>query len=272
MHWSPFDMHIWVLGPVTVLAFVLVALAGLRVAYQFILPYMRIAHEDSEFSGGMLQSIMVFYGLALALIAVNVWQSYDDVAKITSGEATAFAALYRDVSGYPEPTRTRLQVELRGYFHQIIYEAWPIQRRGETPTAGVRWMNDFQGMLMAYEPATDGQRILHAETLRAYNHAVEARRLRVDSVDNGLPAIMWVFIVAGAFISLAACWFFYVEDRRLHAIQVALLAALIGMVIVMTIALDRPYRGDLGLSAAPYELIYNQIMSTQSTTAPTPAK
>jgi len=268
MRWSPFDMHIWLLGPVTVLAIVLLALAGLRAAYRFVLPYMRIGHEDSEFSGGMLQSIMVFYGLALALIAVNVWQSYDDVAKITSGEATAFACLYRDVSGYPEPIRSQLQDELRGYFHQIIYEAWPIQRRGETPTAGVKWMSEFQRVLIGFEPRTDAQRILHAETLRAYNHATEARRLRVDSVDNGLPAIMWVFIVAGAFISLAACWFFYVEDRRLHGILVGLLAALIGMVIVMTIALDRPYRGDLGLGPGPYELIYKQIMNEVPTTAP----
>src|SRR3954466_7480638 len=168
---SPFDMHVWVLGPVTVLAFVLLALAGLRVAYRFVLPRLRIRSEDSEFSGGMLQSIMVFYGLALALIAVNVWQSYDDVAKITSGEATAFACLYRDVSGYPEPLRTRLQGELRGYFQQIIYEAWPLQRKGQVPTAGVHWMSEFQGVLLAFEPATDGQRILHAETLRAYNHA-----------------------------------------------------------------------------------------------------
>jgi hypothetical protein len=263
MRWSPFDMHIGVLAPAVVLAFVGFALAGLHAAYRHVLPYLRIRQEDSEFSGGMLQSIMVFYGLVLALIAVNVWQSYDDVAKITSHEATAFAALYRDVSGYPEPTRTRLQDELRGYVHQIIHEAWPLQRHGETPTAGVQWMTEFQDVLLAFEPKTDAQRILHAETLRAYNHATEARRLRVDSVDNGLPGIMWVFILAGAVISLTACWFFYVEDRRLHAILVSLLAALIGMVIVMTIALDRPYRGDLGLSPAPYQLIYEQTMSVR---------
>jgi hypothetical protein len=261
MGWSPFDMHIWVTGPAIVVAFVLLALAGLRVAHRFVLPHLRIEHEDSEFSGGMLQSIMVFYGLALALIAVNVWQSYDDVAKITSGEATAFAVLYRDVSGYPEPTRSRLQDELRGYFHQIIHEAWPLQRKGQVPTAGVHWMSEFQRVLLAFEPATDGQRILHAETLRAYNHATEARRMRVDSVDNGLPGIMWVVILVGSVISMASCWFFYVEDRRLHAILVGLLAALISMVIVMTMALDRPFRGDLGLSPGPYELIYNQIMN-----------
>ena len=54
MRWSPFDMHIWVTGPTIVLAFVLLALGSLRVAYRFILPRLRIRSEDSEFSGGML--------------------------------------------------------------------------------------------------------------------------------------------------------------------------------------------------------------------------
>ena len=74
---------------------------------------------------------MVFYGLALALIAASVWQTYSDVSKIVSQEATAIYALYRDVSGYPEPVRGQLQGELRDYVHQIIYKAWPLQQKDE---------------------------------------------------------------------------------------------------------------------------------------------
>jgi hypothetical protein len=29
----------------------------------------------------------------------------------------------------------------------------------------------------------------------------------------------------------------------------------------MIFALDRPFRGDLGLTAAPYQLIYDQLMT-----------
>ena len=54
----------------------------------------------------MLQSVMVFYGLAVALIAVTVFQTYSDTSKVVTGEATALNALYRDVSSYPEPIRT----------------------------------------------------------------------------------------------------------------------------------------------------------------------
>jgi hypothetical protein len=79
-----------------------------------------------------------------------------------------------------------------------------------------------------------------------------------------LPVVMWVVIVAGAFISLSASFFFKVEDARLHATLVSLLAVFIGMLIFMTFALDRPFRGDLGTPSDPYQLIYDHLMKVGS--------
>ncbi len=62
----------------------LFAIFGLLIVRRFVLPRLRIQIEDSEFSGSRVQSIMVFYGLAVALIAVSVFQTYSDVSKIVS--------------------------------------------------------------------------------------------------------------------------------------------------------------------------------------------
>jgi hypothetical protein len=255
-----FDAPVAILGPAIILSLSAAALVGLLLARRFVLPRLRLKESDSEFVGAVVQSIMVFYGLALALIAVNVWQTYNDVSRTVSLEATSFAALYRDVSGYPEPIRGRLQAEIRGYVDQIIHGAFPTMHRGEVPTAGVEWMNRFQGVLTSFEPATEGQKLLHAETLAAYNRAMLARRMRVDATGTGLPGVMWTVIVVGAVISISACYFFRVEDARVHGILVVLLAVLIGLVICMTVVMNHPFRGDLGLTADPYQLVYDQLM------------
>src|SRR4051812_23551242 len=158
------DAPLVILGPTIILSLSAMALVGLLLVRRFVLPHLRVTEGDSEFSGALVQSIMVFYGLALALIAVNVWQTYNDVSRTVSLEATSFAALYRDVSGYPEPIRARLQAEIRGYVDQIINGAFPLMHQGQVPTAGVEWMNRFQGILTSFEPATEGQKLLHAET------------------------------------------------------------------------------------------------------------
>jgi hypothetical protein len=71
---------------------------------------------------------------------------------------------------------------------------------------------------------------------------------------------MWIVVLAGAVISLTASFFFQVDDVWLHQILAVLLAMFIGLVIFMTFALDRPFRGDLGVRADPYQLIYDHLM------------
>ena len=255
-----FDFPLWIAALAIIGTLCIFAVFGLLVVRRRLLPRLRVDEGDSEFTGSMMQSVMVFYGLAVALIAVSVWQTYSDVSKIISEEATALAALYRDVSSYPEPPRAQLQSDLREYTRYVIEEAWPLQQRGKVPEGGVERANRFQATLVSFEPTTEGQKLLHAETLRAYNEMIKARRLRLDAVNTGLPGVMWSVILGGAFIGLSACFFFKVEDSRLHGIEVLLLAVFIGLVIFMILALDRPFRGDLGLRSDPYQLVYDQLM------------
>jgi hypothetical protein len=208
----------------------------------------------------MVASIMVFYGLALALTAVHVWETYEDVERVVTREAACLAILWRDVSAYPEPTRSLLQAGLKDYADYTIHEAWPMQHRGIVPVLGIKRLDRFQAVLMNYEPKTEAEKLLATEALQAYHEMIEVRRMRLNAVDLKLPSVMWLVVLAGAAISLVSAFFFPVEDFRVHAIQVGLLAVLIGVVIFMIVAFDRPFRRELGLTAAPYELVYDQLM------------
>jgi hypothetical protein len=258
---SIFDIPLVIAGPVIIGSLWIFAIAGLLLVRRTVLPRLRIRVEDSEFSGSMLQAVMVFYGLAVALIAVSVFETYSDVSAIISQEASELGALYRDASSYPEPTRQELQKELRDYARYVIDTAWPAQREGEVALHGVAMLNRFQATMTRFEPTTEGQRALHAEALRAYNQLVEVRSLRIDAaVNTGLPGVLWAVVLVGAAIGLTATFFFKVEDVRLHAVMVTLLAAFIGLIIFMIMAFDRPFRGDLGLDAAPYRQVYDVVM------------
>jgi hypothetical protein len=254
------DLPLFVTGTILIGSLCLYAIAGVVLVRRHVLPRLRIRPEDSDFVGALVQAIMVFYGLAVALIAVSVWETYADVGRIISAEASRVGALYRDVSSYPQPTRGELQQELRGYLDYVIQDAWLEQRAGRVPQGGVEWMDRFQAALASFEPSTEGQKLLHGETLRAYNLMIEARRLRLDAVLTRLPGVMWFVIGAGAVISLSSAFFFHVDDVRLHGLLVVLLALFIGLIVFMVAALDRPFHGDLGVSAEPYQLIYEQLV------------
>jgi ABC-type Co2+ transport system permease subunit len=127
----------------------------------------------------------------------------------------------------------------------------------------VKLMDKIQSELVQFEPTTEAQKGLALETLASYGRMMEARRMRLTSVERKLPGILWLVITLGAFISLVSAFYFPVHDERIHRVQVGLLAGFIGLVIFMILALDRPYRGDLGLKPRPYEILYEQLMMTR---------
>ena len=184
---SLFNLPLVIVGAAILILLCAFALGGLSIFSRQILPRLKLGPEESVFTSAMMQAVMVFYGLAVALIAVSVWQTHTDAAGTISGEASALGVLYRHVGGYPEPLRSQLRQDLREYLDYVIHEAWPLQRRGLVPSGGVEKVNDFETRLVTFEPATEGQKLLHGETLRAYSQMIEARRLRLDAVLTGLP-------------------------------------------------------------------------------------
>ena len=247
-----------VLVGVSLVAF---ALGGLAIARRFVLPRLRMTEDDAGFSGAMVQAVLIFYGLVVTLIAVNTWQNYSDVSGAVSNEAGAIVVMYRNVSGYPEPIRTQARSELREYVGYIIHDAWPLQHKGIMPSGGVDLIDKLQTTLFSFEPTTEGQKLLHAATINAYDALIVSRLTRLDAVVGGLPGLLWMVVIMGSVVSLISTFFFRVEDARLHGTLVVLLAVFISLVVVMIFAFDRPFRGDLGLQPTSYQLIYDDLMA-----------
>ena len=62
---SLFELPLVIVGTAIIGLLWLFALVGLALVRRYLLPRLRIRIEDSEFSGAMLQAVMVFYGWLL---------------------------------------------------------------------------------------------------------------------------------------------------------------------------------------------------------------
>src|SRR5262245_4191994 len=160
-----FELPLWLLAVVLTAFLMGLSIVGLWVMRRWVRPRLNLTYEDAYYAAPMVQSVMLLYSLIAALTAVGVWQRYSQVADLVSGEATVITSLWRDLGGYPQPLRDTSRAILKGYTEQVINEAWPLQRRGKIPHAGVEWMDRLQEQIYAFEPKAESQRILHAETL-----------------------------------------------------------------------------------------------------------
>src|SRR5688572_12837120 len=244
-----FNLRLWTLGlllNVVLCGFAILCVWGFR---RFFLPSFRITSDDSDYTGAFTQSIMVCYGLIAALTAVKVWDRYSAVEEVAANEATSISALWRDLGGYPSPTREILSGELRDYTEQIIQRAWPEMNAGRVPTEGVHLVTRLQDSLFSFEPSSTRETLIHAESLRSFNTMAHARRQRVDAAKTGLPEVLWLVLLPGAFGCILLSVFYRIEEPKLQYICTVGLAAFVAMVLFVIFSLDRPFVGDMAVKA-----------------------
>ena len=128
-------------------------------------PWFQGKVQLNEVLRDYLQYFGVIYGLLLGLLAVATYQNHTDVEKAVASEASSLAALYRDISAYPEPDRAELKALIREYTRSTIEDAWPLQRKGIDPWK-VNRAAPLHARLALVEPQTEGHKALHNAALR----------------------------------------------------------------------------------------------------------
>jgi hypothetical protein len=255
-----YDIPTWQLGLIFALLFVGITWIGILFLSPFLKMWLKGQEGINDLVGYALSGFGVFYGLLLGLLSVATYQNSTDVSSTVTKEAASLAALYRDVSSYPEPVRTDLTGKLRSYTEFVINQAWPAQRKGEIHPGGVKMMDDFQKVIANFEPVTKGQEILHAEALRQYNDMILLRRQRLQSIGTGIPGVMWYVVGVGAVINtlLILCFRMRLD---IHLVIGGLLSFFVGVLIFLVAAMDYPFRGEVSIGPDAFQLIYTSLMS-----------
>lgn len=245
------------LGVLIVAVFLAVSLGGLWLTR----PWARKhCNQYNDLANYYIAAVGVFYALLVGLIAVATWEDYSDVESTVSNEAVTLADLYRDAGGYPPEMRVPLQQALRRYVHHVIEEEWPDQRRGVEPQTHVAIVAELSRRMAAFEPATPGQQVLHAEFLRRFNEFLTFRRLRLQAVDSGLPEVMWTVMLLGAAITIGMTFFLWTDNLRVHSLLTASFAAIIGLVIFLIFALDEPLIGRVSVDPGSFQDVLTSVM------------
>jgi hypothetical protein len=140
----------------------------------------------------------------------------------------------------------------------VIKYAWPLQQRGIVPEEGTIRAAAFYDQLLEFKPATPAEEILHAESLRQFNHFLEARQMRLYSVKSSLPPSMWYVMILGAILNMAICWLF--DMRFITQLMLGgILAAYLGIMMHLIFDMNQPFRGDVCITAEPFETLFKRM-------------
>lgn len=259
MRWM-YDIPTWALALIVVTVFVGLALGGLAIAHRQIHRSVAADAIDNGTVGWFFSGVSLLYGLLLGLLTVAAWGGYNQATSIASQEASSVAVLYRDLAGYSDRPRDQMRQQLRDYVRVVIHISWPAQRQGMLPDSETVVLNQFQKLLMNQSGLTPEQLVTHSETIRAYNSVVDLRRQRLEVLKSGVPSVLWLVVLLGAVATIVFSYCFVVESYFLHAFLTGILAAMIGLLVFLLVALDHPYWGQISVSSDAYQLVFATLM------------
>jgi hypothetical protein len=212
--------------------------------------------RSSEQAAYFGTQIWLAYSLILSLTAVGAWSEYQAASEKVSREVASLEVLQRRAVLYPEPMRTEMDGLVRAYARGVADKEWPEQRVGKHPSAAKGDFGTLNVLLGEFEPRNLPDQMVHAETLRELTAASEARRARIHASSNSLPTVVWVVLLVGAAMALTgATLFVTVDDTTLHLFLVGIMAAFVGLVVFVTVALDHPFQGAVTPSEQGFYLI-----------------
>jgi Protein of unknown function (DUF4239) len=245
----------------TVVAMVVAGLlsAGCLLAVHRLIPHnLRSLHND--IAGFVLAIVGVIYAVLLAFIAIAVWENYTAADNLVQTEANLVGDLYRATISLPDDVAQGLRRDLFAYTEAVGKTEWPELAGGKVMQHG-GWLalDNVHLKLAALHQEDPGTLAAQTSMLHMLNQLYDVRRGRFHAAAASLPEILWWNLLAGGGILIVFSCLFGVPRLAMHAVMVGLLGASIGLVLMLIVLLDNPFRGRSHVSAEPFDSLSKAV-------------
>ncbi len=215
--------------------------------------------EHNDVAGFIIAVVGVIYAVLLAFLTIVVWEQYAEAENRSVAEVDGTTDLWRLANRLDEPDRSRLGADVIAYVRAVAFDEWPKLRYGgtsaEAQRAIFRLYDDATGMHVA----TLRQSNLQNQVLDRVQSVADLRRRRVNSNHSGVPAVLWLALLAGAATVIGFEYIFGMRNFRVQLLMTAATAIIIGLSFAVVIELDYPYRGDIAISPERWIALYDDV-------------
>lgn len=247
------EMALWVIGLT-----VAVSLLGLIICVRLL--HIDLRKRHNEFVGFNSALVGVFFAVLLAFIAVAAWESFGKAGDIAATEASLTGDLVRDANAFPEPLRSQLVDDVRDYVEIVLNKEWPAMASGiDFGDEGWQPLVKFHQALVGFRTADPIQVAMFSEVLTRLNSLYDARRSRLLAAQDHIDPTVWWVVLLGAAITISFTYLFGMESIGVHLWMTGVVAGSLALVIVLIVAFDYPFRGEVQITPDGFENVRHNM-------------
>ena len=209
--------------------------------------------ESNDFTGAVVAVIGTTYAVLLAFMLSGVWNMFQQAQVNAEQEANDLVNVFRISARLSDPARQTIQDLARRYAQNAIQSEFPSMSNEHLPPEGGQMITQMWQAAGEIKSQTTEESGALGDLMNTLQRLTEHRRIRILQSHEMLPGILWMVLIAGGIITVAAACFFGVPNFRFHLLQIVVLSFLISLVLVAIADIDRPYQGDVKVSPEGFE-------------------
>jgi hypothetical protein len=195
--------------------------------------------------------VVEIYAVVAALALVGSWDIYQSSRDTLQKEAAGLYMLALAVDTYDGPSftdrRTEMRAAIRGYAGAVVMHDWPAMQAAQPTTESEAAFQRLARAFFDVDGETSGQQSLQQKLGDWVEQVGEARIARLSVMSRTLSGLIWALVLTVSVAAIAFPWFFGGGSLTMHYAMGAVIALIVGAVLLVAIKLAFPFVGDPAL-------------------------
>lgn len=227
------------------------------------------ARSFKAVSSGMLSPLGILFALFIAFTASQVWNDNNRANAVVDREASALRTVAILAAAFPGEAETNLRNLVRSYVADAVAQEWPMMAHRTATLQVIPYsLAEALQLTLGLTPSSPGQQIAQREITTALESALDARRQRIIISQSQVNWIKWSSLCLQAACALIAIAMVHSDNRLASAITMGLFAFGVATSLLLILAHDRPFIGELSVGPNPLLQVMPKLESGQQGNKP----
>lgn len=256
------DLPLWAAMVVILVLSVVLSYAGLKTIHKFY-KYEQLT-EIHQLSSYIFNAYGLLYAVVIAFVIYINWSEYNEAQRQVYVETNQLSNIFHNAQGLDSAYKLDIMKATVNYTENIMTDDFASMKNLKRGLKTRESYDNLWNSVLKIDLNKLNNPKAYEICLLELNQVSEARRLRYLYMENTIPAVIWVIMGIGCFITLAFSYSFGIKRRYPYILFVISFTYVNVLMLYLILVLDYPFSGYNSISNEPYAIILNHFKEVLS--------